>query len=120
MTYAIGSIVYGINFKTANIEGISHRELQAFIDNYGEREYSGSGEDPMYVGVSFNNIDECDDIGSERLNVLFKQMSEAPAKLYEQVQAKINIALAESDVPEAIKEFIRNSEPEVFVTWGSS
>lgn len=112
MTYAIGSIVYGINLK-------GNRKFPDDIDMLTESEvitteYSGGGDPPTYIGPCIDVIDECNDteVSDLRLEPTDKHKAEFTQQL--------NSILEDAEVTDAFKDYLRGLQPTVFITWGSS
>jgi hypothetical protein len=112
LAYAIGSIVYGINLKNnsefgEDIERLEEREAVT-------TEYSGSGLSPVYIGPRIDTIDECDDSEISSLKL------EPTEHQKEEFRRSLNDILDDPEVSVAFKEYLRDRQPTVFITWGTS
>lgn len=126
MTYAIGSFVFGINLKEV-IENTSEQvqediELLQDLDLV-TTEYSGNGDEPIYIGIPVEGLDECNELSwadivklKDRLKAAMDNSS--PERIA--FKLKIDAIMADPDVSDETKLFISKFEPEVFLTWGSS
>ena len=112
MTYAIGSIVYGINLK-------DNRKFSEDIERLEESEtitteYSGSGDSPTYIGPCIDVIDECTDTEVSDLQL------EPTDRHRAEFEESLNVILDDPEVSDAFKEYLRGTQPTVFITWGTS
>lgn len=112
MTYAIGSIVYGINLKNNHKfrEDIEQLEESMAVTT----EYSGSGDSPAYIGPRIDTIDECDDSEVSSLKL------EPTEHQKEEFRRALNVILDDPEVSDAFKAYLRGKQPTVFITWGTS
>lgn len=117
MTYAIGEIIYGIDLQRpehgtdpyADIrEGIEECEGGDLI----EMSYNGNGPAPVYMGVCLNMIEEGEPwLGADLIAAL------TPTDEHKQKFAALKEKLKEEpDLYERLKDV----EPTVFLTWGTS
>jgi len=131
MTYAIGFFAFGIDLTDApkKYDGV----IQALIeDEIAECRYNGSGDEPSFIGVEIDQIDEASNMGWKEIVELKDTLKAAMAP---GSQARIDFieklkAVAEhledgvEDEDDAtVDEFIdwlKRQQPEVFLTWGSS
>ncbi len=123
MAYTIGYIVYGIDLQEPSQYDINavdewdeYREL--FDDlSEGEEElieikYQGnSGTQPCFVGVVLGRIDECHTVDGEEL---MKMMNPT-----EMVKAEF-LASLEKLADQPFYDKMANTEPKIFITWGTS
>jgi hypothetical protein len=132
MTYACGSFVLGINLRDCD------RAFGDIIEELVERdmittEYSGSGEEPTYIGTSIGGIDETEDTDLtwfEDIIVQYRAMldNKSSAEYVEfkkQLDAVLELDFEEFEEVEeedwdAFKAWLVLEEPSVFLTWGSS
>lgn len=127
MTYAIGQFIFGLNLKDYNNFDISEDLKIAIDDLYQadilESSYSGSGDQPLFLGIEITDIDECNDIGWDKLAELkekFKAAMEPDSSQNKEYQTKLQVILDNSDTPDEAKEWFKAQKPEVFLTWGTS
>lgn len=114
MTTTIGYIVYGINLKDCPWPV----EATDLVENgLAEQKYSGKGDEPIFIGVSKNKINDCEDVTVDRLFELLSFSNEQ----IQQAQDKINIVLKddELELPDEFKEWLKNQKLEAFITWAS-
>lgn len=121
MSYAIGYFIYGINMR--NAPSRLEDEIQDLIGvELLETRYSGSGDEPCFIGVEVDQLDECSDLswqelvkGKEKLSAARKDGSTEN----QEFQKLINNFLIE-DISDDLRTWVTKQEPEVFLTWGSS
>jgi len=117
MTYACGSIVYGVNLKThyGKFHTFTEDQLDEICRANEEKadgfksEYSGNGEGPFYFGFKLSGIDEGSDI---KITNLRATPSEQQIIKYQEKLEEIR-----EEFP-ALYSLLE--EPYVFITWGSS
>jgi hypothetical protein len=125
MSYACGSFVFGIDLQDI---GDASEKVQKEINELVEAgliqtEYSGNGDEPRYIGVSVDGIDECSGMTWAQIVDLKDKLKAAMApgsKERTEFAAKLQALLDDSDTSDETKEYIQQFEPEVFLTWGSS
>jgi len=123
MTYAIGSIVYGINYKDIEENpdkyAATENDVEALVDgDLLVREYSGNGDAPTYLGVRLGSIDECNDVALAELIKIGRKADDVKV-IAEFSQMKIQL-LEDEELSQGFKDKLNDMNPVVFVTWGSS
>lgn len=115
MTYAIGNIVFGVDLQDNT--KLDEEELDDLADqDIITRQYSGGDEAPVYFGVDMAMIDECTTYGGDKLiNML--TVTDAQRAEY---AAMLAAFVANTSISQEIRDFIANTEPSVFLTWGTS
>jgi hypothetical protein len=123
MTYAIGSIVYGVDLQPPSSydTGVvdTFKQFRDEIDDLSESEvitsqYSGSGDQPLYFGIDLGEIDECKTVnGADLLQIL----GSADNRRGEYDALLENLKQHASP---ALYAAVSAIEPQVFITWGSS
>lgn len=122
MTYAIGDIIFGINLtedrdiKTVFGEEVDQEDLDAFLDGKCETSYSGNGTSPCYFGIDMDSLDEC---SNTRGKDVISQMI-ASDNHRASYQALLDNFLADESFSESFREIVKNTEPQVWLLWGSS
>lgn len=120
MSYAIGHIVYGIDLTQSY--GLDEwEEYRDAISDLRDADalqgaYSGSGDSPLWLGVTLGEIDECN-------NVTFadvQRMAEVTDKALADYKALLDETLTWTDLPDGFLEKLRTTEPQVWILWGSS
>lgn len=117
MTYAIGEIIYGIDLQRPKSEPDPFEDIRGAIEEVEggdliETSYNGNGPMIVYFGVCLDMIEEGETIqGADLIAKLtptadhIKRFSELLLRLKE-----------EPDLYERLKDV----EPTVFITWGTS
>ena len=125
MSYACGSFIFGIDLQDLdNASEAVQDEIQDLIErDLVQTEYSGSGDEPRYIGVSVDGIDECSSMGWAQIVALkgkLKAAMDPGSKERAEFDVKLKAVVDDPDVSDETKAYIRQWEPEVFLTWGSS
>ena len=112
MSYAIGYVVYGINLKDEHKFSDDFELLEGSRNL--TRHYSGSGDSPRYIGTTLCEFNECRDIPASKLRL---DAFSADIQAFKETRDNI---LADQELSQEFRDYIKNSEPTVFITWGSS
>ena len=131
MTYAIGYFIYGINIGRVLIGDTqaSPSVVQALNTLYEEEyssldsAYSGNGDEPVWIGEEITKISEYDDLQFAdliRIKTLISSAMKPGSKWDNDFQKKFKEMLEDPEVPEVVKEWLKDQKPEAFLTWGSS
>lgn len=109
MSYAIGTIIYGVPVTERLYEVVADLENETALDEIGfELLYTASGSyQPGYCGVKLKEFDECADF-----HVLTELMVTATDEQREQAKAMIEA------LPEAIRDEL--APISYYVIWSSS
>lgn len=123
MTYAIGSIVYGLDLNPeeqgspfARLGGLIH-DL-ASEDEMIQTSYSGNGDSPYWIGADLGCIDETDkSVSGVRL-----VPTDEDKAAFEEARKALLDHLSASDEAGAkeLAALVAAQAPEVFIAWGSS
>lgn len=127
MTYAIGEFKYGLNFKDYTNQGLPDEvvdDIRMLEENETlESSYNGSGDQPLYLAVEIDDIDECNDLSWTELVALkdkFKAAMAPDSNQHKEYLEKLQVILDDHDVSDETKEWFKAQTPAVFLTWGSS
>lgn len=122
MTYAIGYFVFGINLKNVPKQFADEAEALAELD-IAETQYNGSGDEPFYLGTQVARITEIDDMSWSEITELKDKLKAATVEThneYVEFSNRLDQALAETEISDSFKDWLKAQKPEVFLTWGSS
>lgn len=124
--YVIGNFIYGINLGEGSALPERFKEEVAVIcdeDRHVEYHYSGSGDQPMFLGVDMVEIDEANSMNWAEIVKLkdeLKAAMSANSQQAQEFQTKIQDFLTDTDVSDDLKNWVKAQTPEVFLVWSTS
>lgn len=131
MPYTIGYFVYGVDLATPiYTSDPKEKELRDTIESFLGKDSNSYNKDKEFInrtyqceydyfGISEFGVDEIDEAESHTASKLLKQMKacERHKKEYKEM---LKAFLKNENVPDILKEYVKNKKPEVFLCWGTS
>lgn len=127
MTYAIGYFILGWD-----LTGKSPNKLGITDDEYGDLQdleviesfyQGGGGDEPAFIGICVDQIDECDNMGQKKLFNLFNEIiaeAQPTSKTMLELVNHVGKIANDPDTPQGLIDYLGKHPPEMFIAWGSS